>query len=212
MELTTPSALQRIPLEIWTNIFLECLPNHRFVKADPLAAPLVLCSVCRVWGLWARSTPRLWTSIHLDVSLGKDFRKVVKGVAQWLTYSANLPLSISFTWDGTHRRVDTLPPRVMKTLPAPLEKLRYPEWMDPKLLLDIFFLAISRWESVKFSFQGHLVSSLLDFKGKQAPLLRRFELGTEVISANPLYTLSVVRKCDKRTPFILAINRIRRDA
>jgi len=104
MDFTVSSALHRVPLEIWTNIFLDCLPDRRFITPNCVTAPLMLCNICRRWRAVARSTPKLWSSIHVEVSLGCDVKKVVKGVALWLSRSGTRPLAISFTWNGNPQR------------------------------------------------------------------------------------------------------------
>jgi hypothetical protein len=150
------------------NVFLHCLPpetaGQRFILPNPVAAPLVLCNVCRKWRSVATSTPELWLSIHVEVTLGRDLRNVVKGVALWLSRSGTRPLRISFTWNGRPERVGHMIPEQL------------PPWVKPNPILELFFLVINRWEIIRFDFSGRFDSSLLtDFLGKQSPMLRRFE-------------------------------------
>jgi len=168
MDFKASSALHRVPLEIWTNIFLDCLPDRRFITPNSVAAPLILCNVCRRWRAVARSTPKLWSSIHVEVSLGCDIGKVVKGVALWLSRSGTRPLAISFTWNGNPQRARSFHAMVAQI----------PEWMKPTPLLELFLLAVQRWETIKLNFSCRYEASMLlpHFGGKQAPMLRRFEL------------------------------------
>jgi len=54
----------RLPLEISSQIFLQCLPSHP--KPRPQTTPMLLLNVCNAWTVIALSTPALWASIHLD--------------------------------------------------------------------------------------------------------------------------------------------------
>ncbi|KAJ7277518.1 hypothetical protein C8J57DRAFT_1009056, partial [Mycena rebaudengoi] len=47
-----------LPLEIGSEIFLQCLPD--MVYPIPSQAPLSLLGICRAWNTLALSTPALW--------------------------------------------------------------------------------------------------------------------------------------------------------
>ncbi|KAJ6481587.1 hypothetical protein C8R47DRAFT_982298, partial [Mycena vitilis] len=53
----------RLPLELSSEIFMQCLPNRP--KPDPFVAPMLLLSICHGWESIALSTPALWATIHL---------------------------------------------------------------------------------------------------------------------------------------------------
>ncbi|KAJ7612449.1 hypothetical protein DFH06DRAFT_958718, partial [Mycena polygramma] len=57
--------LVRLPVEITSKIFLQCLPEHRMPNS--WTAPMLLLNVCNTWTDIALSTPVLWASIHLDL-------------------------------------------------------------------------------------------------------------------------------------------------
>ncbi|KAJ6456617.1 hypothetical protein C8R47DRAFT_940303, partial [Mycena vitilis] len=54
----------RLPVELWSAIFLHCLPQQR--KPDTCTAPMLLLRVCNAWTGIALSTPALWLTIYLD--------------------------------------------------------------------------------------------------------------------------------------------------
>ncbi|KAJ6531184.1 hypothetical protein B0H19DRAFT_1273400 [Mycena capillaripes] len=99
-----------LPLEILTEIFLDCLLNDDFLIPDPTSAPLILCGVCRRWREGYSppqsdddadepdsdddgsdmSPPRLW-SFSFDKKVARD-----TGFYQmWLSRARDTPLSLS---------------------------------------------------------------------------------------------------------------------
>ncbi|KAF8198198.1 hypothetical protein K438DRAFT_1966936 [Mycena galopus ATCC 62051] len=78
----------RLPLELSSAIFIQCLPRSAFLKPKPRTAPMLFLSVCSAWSEIALSIPALWTSIHLDVPR-------VDVLLTWIQRSRNHPLSIS---------------------------------------------------------------------------------------------------------------------
>ncbi|KAJ7286363.1 hypothetical protein C8J57DRAFT_1027750, partial [Mycena rebaudengoi] len=55
----------QLPFEIWSQIFILCLPDHSDRDPSPVTAPLLL-RVCATWANIARSTPALWDTIHVN--------------------------------------------------------------------------------------------------------------------------------------------------
>ncbi|KAJ6523343.1 hypothetical protein B0H19DRAFT_972830, partial [Mycena capillaripes] len=55
--------MARLPLEISSEIFLECLPETP--RSDVHAAPMLLLNICNAWNDLARSIPTLWTTVSL---------------------------------------------------------------------------------------------------------------------------------------------------
>ncbi|KAJ7187183.1 hypothetical protein C8R46DRAFT_1059111 [Mycena filopes] len=78
----------RLPLEISSEIFLQCLP----AQPQPTArtCPMLLLSVCHSWTDIALYTPRLWSSIHLDFP-------GVQVLQSWLERARNHALTISLS-------------------------------------------------------------------------------------------------------------------
>lgn len=83
-----------LPIDIWEEIFVRCLPQSDDPNYTVHTAPLLLCRICGDWRKVAISSPNLWTSMGVVVSLGKS-RPPVEMVAQWLERSGTLPLTLS---------------------------------------------------------------------------------------------------------------------
>ncbi|KAJ6489180.1 hypothetical protein C8R47DRAFT_477262 [Mycena vitilis] len=82
-------AMARLPLELSSEIFLQCLPlEPNFRKPDAATSPMLLMNVCNAWTAIALSTPALWAGIH-PKHPNVDLLDV------WLQRAENHPLSIS---------------------------------------------------------------------------------------------------------------------
>jgi hypothetical protein len=89
------STINKLPIEILEQIFVHCLPGPLiFVVPTPFDAPLLLCTVCRLWRSTAISMPELWCSMKITEKFS------VKFVATWLSRAKACPLSIAFTLDA----------------------------------------------------------------------------------------------------------------
>ncbi|KAJ6523351.1 hypothetical protein B0H19DRAFT_866849, partial [Mycena capillaripes] len=55
--------IARLPLEISSEIFLQCLSENPTPDAE--IAPTLLLNVCNSWSNIALSTPTLWNVIHV---------------------------------------------------------------------------------------------------------------------------------------------------
>ena len=173
----------RIPLDIWSNIFLECLPSHDqpFVPADPLSAPLLLCQVNRAWRSTALSLSSLWSSISLEVSGDDDTEGMVEGVETWLRRSGTRPLAISLVWKAA------APRRVSLN-------------MDP--ILDLVIPFIGRWETVRLDVLGPFSRGpMSNIHRLRAPLLKRCEVCFYEAEITPF--LSMLSSCPHLTEFVL---------
>ncbi|KII88758.1 hypothetical protein PLICRDRAFT_92459 [Plicaturopsis crispa FD-325 SS-3] len=80
------SPLRRLPNELLSHIFIECLPEQ-----IPLVHMKVFClgSVCHKWWSVALSTPQLWTS----VAVGRRQRQYAAAEV-WLRRAGQLPLAL----------------------------------------------------------------------------------------------------------------------
>ncbi|KAL0950003.1 hypothetical protein HGRIS_010013 [Hohenbuehelia grisea] len=94
------SRSRRLPADVLAEIFTHCLPTTP--KCRTHKAPLLLGQICRTWRETSRSTPRLWSSIHITVPETvhpSEYNKVVhdrcSGIRAWLDLSGHLPLSIT---------------------------------------------------------------------------------------------------------------------
>jgi len=145
-----------LPPELWGKIFVESLPNQRYIPPEKANAPMALCQVCSAWRSAAFSIPQLWSSISVTVSTSSDVEKMKDGVQAWLGRSGALPLSLSL--GGVQTRSVESPRRLC---------------LDP--ILDEFISFIGRWEAVQLDVTGDFRGLVLGIGTLRAPLLRRFE-------------------------------------
>ncbi|KAF8957523.1 hypothetical protein BDZ97DRAFT_1846017, partial [Flammula alnicola] len=99
-------AQKSVPIEIWSLIFVECLPSETFIRPSPSTAPLSLCMVSPLWRDIALQTSKLWSSMHVSYknswmaldSESSDGQMSPKEelVHLWLARSKNVPLSIKY--------------------------------------------------------------------------------------------------------------------
>ncbi|KAJ7449974.1 hypothetical protein B0H11DRAFT_1928361 [Mycena galericulata] len=84
--------IARLPLEISSEIFMQCLP----LLAEPGAhnIPMVLVNICNTWTDIALSTPALWAAVRVVFPRSEGFRQLLR---TWLQRARNHPLSISLT-------------------------------------------------------------------------------------------------------------------
>ncbi|KAG2131850.1 hypothetical protein BD769DRAFT_1327477, partial [Suillus cothurnatus] len=54
------SPVRRMPIEIMTKVFEQCVQDEESQEPDPLRAPLLLCQVCSAWRDLMFSLPYLW--------------------------------------------------------------------------------------------------------------------------------------------------------
>ena len=87
----------KMPPEVVSEIFELCMP-HRPANHNPhsdskfdFSAPFILGAVCQQWRRIAWSTPRLWTTISMDLSTALSQLPLARG---WLSRSGTLPLSV----------------------------------------------------------------------------------------------------------------------
>ncbi|KAJ7736877.1 hypothetical protein B0H16DRAFT_110737 [Mycena metata] len=102
-------AVLRLPYDITSEIFTQCLPAHRRVRPDPSRAPLLLAQICSGWRTVALTTPKLWASIYLEFPVGDpcDGIPVLLGIPDrpkdhtcellelWLSRATGHPISLT---------------------------------------------------------------------------------------------------------------------
>ncbi|KAJ7512415.1 hypothetical protein B0H11DRAFT_1951130, partial [Mycena galericulata] len=93
----------RLPLEISSEIFLQCLPYMPGPSTN--YAPILLLNVCNAWSEIAISTPALWAEITVVFPHARGFHEPL-GI--WLQRTQFQPLSISFTNAFDHNIADTV--------------------------------------------------------------------------------------------------------
>ncbi|KAK1223177.1 hypothetical protein PQX77_013944, partial [Marasmius sp. AFHP31] len=107
---TLAGPFRRFPVDIWTRIFVHCLPttNLNVAVCTVKEAPLLLTTVCRGWREIAVNTPRLWSSLHLSIprppTSGSEESEpphpdlhamIHQGIKLWLSRSGSRPLTLS---------------------------------------------------------------------------------------------------------------------
>ncbi|KAJ7794143.1 hypothetical protein B0H14DRAFT_2923878 [Mycena olivaceomarginata] len=92
---TIRDPVERLPLEISSEIFLQCLPSSESSgstvfppKPHRLTAPMLLLNICNAWTDVALSTPALWAAIRLDCQGARLLQC-------WLQRARHCALSIS---------------------------------------------------------------------------------------------------------------------
>ncbi|KAJ7845575.1 hypothetical protein B0H13DRAFT_2095143, partial [Mycena leptocephala] len=140
-----------LPPEILAEIFIHCLPTvQEFVTPDLTTTPLILCGICRRWRDVALSTPKLWTSLHVQFSA----YETVDFCQMWLSRARGAPLALSLEDDYWYT-----------SAPA--------AFTDP-LLTSIVGLS-QQWQKLALGIGGDLVNSILPLQGT-FPLLEKFSI------------------------------------
>ncbi|KAJ3570922.1 hypothetical protein NP233_g4090 [Leucocoprinus birnbaumii] len=160
------SPFSRLPLDLIEEIFYHCLPVAHNAVMSIHEPPLVLGRVCRQWRKIAYCAPRLWTSLHIVVTISDPPRRPRKremtldAIGCWLSRSGALPLSISFYHDDT--------------------KFAYrPHSLDDQVqpYLSVMTRHSERWKSIYFMFRAvNWTTILLQFNSKDLPLLEELRI------------------------------------
>ncbi|KAK7007922.1 hypothetical protein R3P38DRAFT_2552473 [Favolaschia claudopus] len=105
------SPMRFAPDDILREIFIACLPSATNALMDPREAPLLFGRICRHWRDIALSTPMLWASIHipLTVRAGIELSAVTLVLERWLNLSGGCPLAISLYSDDYESSLDPCP-------------------------------------------------------------------------------------------------------
>ncbi|KAJ7472164.1 hypothetical protein FB451DRAFT_1252049 [Mycena latifolia] len=86
---TVCDPMARLPLEISSEIFMQCLPSRPKPGGH---APMLLLSICSAWTVIALSTPALWDAIYVDAERLEDLAGVLD---VWLQRAGSRALTIS---------------------------------------------------------------------------------------------------------------------
>ncbi|TFK39961.1 hypothetical protein BDQ12DRAFT_722159 [Crucibulum laeve] len=98
-ELPVHDLSAKLPYEVWEQIFTRCLPDRPFIQPSASSAPLLLCSVGKLWRIMALSMPALWSSISVIISR-PGCKPQLSLVSVWLERAAMRPLNVSLTLGG----------------------------------------------------------------------------------------------------------------
>ncbi|KAJ6525074.1 hypothetical protein DFH09DRAFT_996332, partial [Mycena vulgaris] len=84
--------VERLPLEISSEIFLQCSRLPPRPQPGARYIPMLLMNICNAWSDIAIATPALWAAIHIEFPRPKGF---IEFWGAWLKRARNHPLSIS---------------------------------------------------------------------------------------------------------------------
>ncbi|KAJ7924445.1 hypothetical protein B0H13DRAFT_1194275 [Mycena leptocephala] len=132
--------LARLPLEISSEIFLQCLPFHPTPGAR--SAPMLLLNVCNAWTHIALSTPALWASIDLEFP-GVEILQL------WLERAQHRNLSISL-----HNSLDNGVATILQEYAEQIKQLELYEEDVTYLLFDLPCLEILTFGSPDYDSEG----------------------------------------------------------
>lgn len=148
------SSSRQIPPEILSHIFLQCPAvdwdenSNLFLERRLDRTPLLLGGICSRWRSIALATPRLWTSVSLDIQ-SESVHTDVLLMETWLARAGQRPLSICLSSSSD-----------------------YDAKMDP--LIELFLSRRSSWKKLLLVLPASMIQSL---SSANKPLLQLEELG-----------------------------------
>lgn len=141
------SPIQRLPFEMLSEIFVLYLPEDRLLSTLGLKRTVMRPgSICKRWREIALSTPRLWSSIGLNLSRTAEGH--VELARKWLLRSGNVPLSIRLHGHSFLCVDDTL----------------------PCVIVDMLIRHVERWEVVDFDLPLSLLRQILPARNRLTSL------------------------------------------
>lgn len=170
------SAMYRIPPEIWSQIFLCCLPSancgdnrndtdtEKFLEPTPNAAPLLLCGICHTWRTTAIQTPQLWNSLTIHL---RGQTSCLPFLQMWITCSGALPLDLHILW-------------------GPTQSLQYHD-----RVFEFLLTFAPRWRCLRLSVVRGLVWQAYVFPSRAQWLLAHKMPALQVLELEPYSSLKV---------------------
>ncbi|TFK53413.1 hypothetical protein OE88DRAFT_1655530 [Heliocybe sulcata] len=149
------SPLRRLPLELLSHIFVDCLPGNTFIIPHRLSAPLLLTQVCSTWRRTALSTSALWCSLKIEMGQRDEPRThLTKAelMRTWLSRAGVRPLSLHYA--DNRDGVDIVPDG-----PDMLHILR--EYLPQCRVLHFFALSGETLGGVRFPYLERLDISVV---------------------------------------------------
>ncbi|KAJ6510651.1 hypothetical protein C8R45DRAFT_1161391 [Mycena sanguinolenta] len=103
----TTDPVARLPYEISSEIFLQCLPSvhDREPEAGADHIPMLLLNICSAWTAVALSTPALWASIQIVFPRAEGFAQFL---SIWFRRAAHCPMYICLRGDFSDLNHDVL--------------------------------------------------------------------------------------------------------
>jgi hypothetical protein len=154
------SPARRLPSDVITVIFFQCLPTEQYPGFSAQEAPLLLTTVCRGWRELALSNPLLWSAFHISpTSIPQSWRKrdtvlhrpQIKAVEAWLARSGRCPLSISLISRGQNKDFESV-------------------------LLNLLVQHTHRWKDIHFRLNSAVFPILAKLRSHAVPLLQHISL------------------------------------
>lgn len=178
-------AFERVPLEIWQQIFVASVgvtwEAPKYPRIDVHKPPLLLGRICRSWRAVSAATPRLWSSICIS---GRTRASAIPMIETWLDCSGALPLSLDI-----HGLSSNFPSAVLNILiPYSSRWQNLSLFMSNKILADLF------------AKPGLTLSSLKTFMLHMQGRPQRFKIGP---SATGLRTVTLLVSRIQRDPHTL---------
>ncbi|ESK89208.1 hypothetical protein Moror_5193 [Moniliophthora roreri MCA 2997] len=91
-----PAAHQRVPPELWEEIYLYCYHDHSLYTSRR-GAPFNISSTCQRWRDIATYIPSLWSSLRVEFTRS-DSRPPLPVLEEWLNRSKSYPLTFSLVY------------------------------------------------------------------------------------------------------------------
>lgn len=147
--------------DLQAEIFMHCLPDDEYVEPRPRDAPLLLTQICSSWKSISYSTPRLWSSIAIEISKNRCHPHPSL-MQTWITRSLVSPISFRIT-EGL----------ILEDL-TPDNPLQ----MTASKILDLFVPLYHRWRSVQLDYSDWRLDTGLSKLAKDtaAPILETLRL------------------------------------
>ncbi|KAJ7059092.1 hypothetical protein C8F01DRAFT_1145946 [Mycena amicta] len=174
------SPVRRVPDDVLRTIFIHVLPDTRNTTFSATEGPLLLSRVCRAWMELARTTPRLWSSMHIVIPQADDAPTSLvlrRTMDRWLGNSGAVPLSVS-----THRQI-----KYASNLVSP----------PPLAFLPLLLPVASRWGHMQLALHRlEDLTALSHLQKEDVPVLRGVELSLEHSFPAPFATDSAAQELE----------------
>ena len=171
----------KLPIELWAQIFVACLPIDDFVRPNPREAPLLLCQVCSQWRKIATGTPLLWSTLSIRGSWRRQLWK--SSLECWLQRSGNASLFLDVCIPAYME--PTFDDNIKKLITSTAYRWHHLRLSLPDNLLR-YMLSNNMPSLHKLEFNSTYPISTLEIQASQAPKLKMVALLTKPLYPQPL--------------------------
>ncbi|KDQ51321.1 hypothetical protein JAAARDRAFT_531614 [Jaapia argillacea MUCL 33604] len=179
------SPIRKVPAEVLSKIFVDSLPDDKFMSPDANATPLLVTQINSRWREVALRTPSLWCSFDWKVSHTRDIYMAQSFTVQrWLQRSGGRPLSLRLIASEHHPSTDYGP-------------------CSPEHCLQMVMPYAQRWKILELYLPAHWCSCLQYLDSMGTPLLESIKIQALPEGANPAFLAKAPRlsHVDLRFPF-----------